>query len=156
MRGKKLVFTRCDFYLLNVIELLSFMNILVVDDKKSVRDTLSQFLVGLGYNVDTAVNGLDGFEKAQQGNYQLFIIDHLMPLMNGVLLSKNIKQTELYAETPILFITTQPKENLQSLLEYSLFGQVLSKPLNESEFVSTVSLLLSDTMISGNTSPIAL
>jgi len=120
------------------------MNILVVDDKKSIRDSLSQLLVARGYNVDTAVNGLDGFEKAQQSNYQLFVIDHLMPLMNGALLSKNIKQTTQYANTPIVFITTQPKENIARLPEANLFGQVLIKPLNESQFLSTVSSLLAE------------
>jgi len=132
------------------------MNILVVDDKKSVRDSLSQFLIACGYSVDTAVNGLDGFEKVQQGNYQLFVIDHLMPLMNGVLLSKNIKQTAQYANTPILFITTQPKENIARLPEANLFKQVLLKPLNESQFLSTVSSLLAEfsleTTISTNAS----
>jgi len=132
------------------------MNILVVDDKKSVRDSLSQFLIACGYSVDTAVNGLDGFEKVQQGNYQLFVIDHLMPLMNGVLLSKNIKQTAQYANTPILFITTQPKENIARLPEANLFKQVLLKPLDESQFLSTVSSLLAEfsleTTISTNAS----
>lgn len=118
------------------------MNVLVVDDKKSVRDSISKFLVARGYRVDTAVNGLDGFEKAQQGDYQLFVIDHLMPLMNGALLSKNIKQTEQYVDTPILFITTQPKEDIARLPEANLFAQVLIKPLNESQLLSTVSLLL--------------
>lgn len=118
------------------------MNVLVVDDKKSVRDSISKFLAARGYRVDTAVNGLDGFEKAQQGDYQLFVIDHLMPLMNGALLSKNIKQTEQYVDTPILFITTQPKEDIARLSEANLFAQVLIKPLNESQLLSTVSLLL--------------
>ncbi len=128
------------------------MNVLVVDDKKSVRDSLSQFLAARGYNVDTAVNGLDGFEKAQQGNYQLFVIDHLMPLMNGVLLSKNIKQTAQYADTAILFITTQPKEHIVKLAESSLFAQVLIKPLNESQFLSTVSSLLPELPLETNIS----
>lgn len=132
------------------------MRILVVDDKKSVRESISLFLEARGYNVDTAVNGLDGFEKAQQGNYQLLIIDHLMPLMNGVLLSKNIKQTEQYANTPILFITTQPTAALKDLPEFSLFEQVLTKPLNENELATTVSLLLSDNIVTSVTPPIAL
>jgi two-component system chemotaxis response regulator CheY len=132
------------------------MNVLVVDDKKSVRDNLSTYLQARGYNVDTAVNGLDGFEKAQQGQYQLFVIDHLMPLMNGVLLSKNIKQTEQYNKTPIVFITTQPADTVKNLPEFSLFEQVVNKPINESEFISTVSLLLSNGIQANNTSSIAL
>ncbi|MBL0710614.1 MAG: response regulator [Colwellia sp.] len=118
------------------------MNILIVDDKKSVRDRLSQYLTPQGYTVDIAVNGLDGLEKAQQSNYQLFIIDHLMPLMNGNILSKNIKKIAGYAKTPILFITTQAKTNVEKLPEFSLFSQVLTKPVKENEFLLAVSTLL--------------
>lgn len=66
------------------------MNILVIDDNKSARDAISKLLVSLGHSVNTAVNGLDGFEKAQQMPYHLYIIDHLMPLMNGVVLSLSL------------------------------------------------------------------
>jgi len=118
------------------------MNVLVIDDNASVRESISQLLLTHGYKVETAINGLDGFEKAQSGNYQLFIIDHLMPLMNGILLSKNIKQTSQCADTPILFITTQPQESLHHLPEFSLFDRVLNKPLNEGSLLTTVSSLV--------------
>ena len=118
------------------------MNILVVDDKRSVREYISQLLTPLGYNVSTAVNGLDGFEKAQKNAFELYIIDHLMPLMNGVTLSKNLKQTPVCAHTPILFMTTTDKASVESLPEASLFNNILTKPLNEEEFVSSVSGLL--------------
>lgn len=127
------------------------MKVLVVDDNANVRDYISQLLLAHGYKVDTAINGLDGFEKAQQGNYQLFIIDHLMPLMNGVLLSKNIKQTEHCATTPILFITTQPQNSLHHLPEFTLFAHVLNKPLNEENLLDAVSSL-----VLGDSSSIAL
>jgi len=118
------------------------MNILVVDDKRSVRDSLSQMLTAKGYVVDTAVNGLDGFEKAQHGHYQLFIIDHLMPLMNGVVLTKNIKQLSQYTATPILFISTQAKEMVEKLSEYPLFSQVLTKPIKAEALCSAMTSLL--------------
>jgi two-component system chemotaxis response regulator CheY len=118
------------------------MNILVVDDKRSVREYISQLLTPLGYNVSTAVNGLDGFEKAQKNAFELYIIDHLMPLMNGVTLSKNLKQTPFCAHTPILFMTTTDKASVESLPEASLFNNILTKPLNEEAFVSSVSGLL--------------
>ena len=137
------------------------MNVLVIDDKKSVRDFVRKLLVACGCSVETAVNGLDGFEKAQQGDYQLFVIDHRMPLMNGVLLSKNIKQNQSCSSTPILFMTTQSKESLLDLPEFALFEQVLAKPLIESEFLSVVAQLLpeihlSKTLSTENASSIAL
>jgi len=118
------------------------MNILVVDDKKNVRDCVSDFLTPLGHTVSTAVNGLDGFEKAQQASYSLYIIDHLMPLMNGVTLTKNLKQTPFCSNTPILFMTTQDKTTVEGLPEFSLFDGLVSKPLSEVEFISAVNCLI--------------
>ena len=117
------------------------MNVLVIDDKKSVRDTISKFLVSLGHSVHTAVNGLDGYEKAQQSPYNLYIIDHLMPLMNGVVLSKNLKNNPLCSKTPILFMTTQGIDSVKSLPEFTLFSSIISKPLNETTFISVVESL---------------
>jgi len=118
------------------------MNILVVDDKKSVRESISKLLIPLGYTISTAVNGLDGFEKAQQAPFHLYIVDHLMPLMNGVTLSKNLKQTPFCAETPILFMTTKGKASVENLPEFNLFDDIITKPLNEAEFMSIVKRLI--------------
>mgnify|MGYP003625728307 CR=1 FL=1 len=118
------------------------MNILVIDDKQSVREYISKLLTPLGYTVSTAVNGLDGFEKAQQTPFHLYIIDHLMPLMNGATLSKNLKLTPFCAQTPILFMTTTDKASVEKLPEFTLFNNIMTKPLNETEFISTVKSLL--------------
>ena len=117
------------------------MNVLVIDDKKSVRDTISNLLVSLGHSVNTAVNGLDGFEKAQEAPYHLYIIDHLMPLMNGVVLSKNLKQKPFCAKTPILFMTTQEIDSVKRLPEFTLFNSIISKPVNKTTFISAVESL---------------
>lgn len=118
------------------------MNILVVDDKRSVRDFIDKILTALGHTVSTAVNGLDAFEKAQQAPFHLYIIDHLMPLMNGVTLSKNLKHTSLCAEVPILFMTTQETKGIEKLPEFNLFDSVIKKPLIEAEFIATVNRII--------------
>lgn len=118
------------------------MNILVVDDKESVRAKISKILTSLGCSVSTAVNGLDGFEKAQKNVFQLYIVDHLMPLMNGVTLSKNLKQTSFCAETPILFMTTQDRKSVENLPEFTLFDDLITKPLEEGELISAVKRLI--------------
>jgi len=117
------------------------MNILVIDDQKRVRDSISQFLTSVGHTVHNAVNGLDGYEKAQENPYQLYIVDHLMPLMNGVVLSKNLKNNPFCAKTPILFMTTQGIDSVKLLPEFTLFSSIISKPLNETTFISVVESL---------------
>ncbi len=117
------------------------MNILVVDDKPAVQDVLSSLLVQLGCGVDTAANGLDAFEKAQQKDYQLYIIDHLMPLMNGVQLTKNLKQTPSCADVPIVFMTTQDINTVKELAEYPLFASVIAKPIEKQAFLDALALV---------------
>ncbi len=114
------------------------MNILVADDKPAVRDTLSTLLAAHGYHVDTAINGLDAFEKAQSKDYRLYIIDHLMPLMSGIQLSKNLKQLPYCKQIPILLMTTQNIDSVKKLPEYALFNRVIGKPIDESNFIKTL------------------
>ncbi|MGB0937667.1 MAG: response regulator [Colwellia sp.] len=111
------------------------MHVLVVDDSKAIQDSLSKLLSSLGYTVETACNGLDALDKAQNGEHDLYIIDHLMPLMNGVLLTKNLSNIEHCKETPILFISTQDIKEVKQLPERNLFTQILAKPLQENELL---------------------
>lgn len=117
------------------------MNILVVDDNKAVQEKLAALIISQGHNVDLAINGLDALGKAQQGNYQLFVIDHLMPLMNGVQLTKNLKANQLSSKIPVIFMTTQGIHTLKNLVEFSLFDKVIDKPINEECFLTIVSEL---------------
>ncbi|REL26383.1 response regulator [Thalassotalea euphylliae] len=115
------------------------MNILVVDDNASVLAQVNGLLAGRGYRVINAKNGLDGYEKYQQQAFDLLIIDHLMPLMDGVQLLKNIRQHDQL--TPIIFMTTQGRESMKHLIEQSLCDCILDKPLDEVQFLALIAQL---------------
>lgn len=123
------------------------MNILVVDDKESVQHTLTELLSLHGYNVDTAHNGLDALAKIQNGNYQLFVIDHLMPLMNGVQLTKNLKSYPELADKKVIFMTTQGISSVKALPEFNLFDKVIDKPINKVGFIDLVAELTESQLI---------
>ena len=117
------------------------MNILVVDDNKSVRDTLLSLLTDQGHDVDVAINGLDALGKAQNNHYQLFVIDHLMPLMNGLQLSKNLKNRAEMNDIKIIFMTTQGIHTLRTLPEFSLFDDVIDKPITQNRLIDAITAL---------------
>lgn len=57
--------------------------ILVVDDSSIIRDLLTDFLGELGHLVDSAVDGVEGLDKARSGRYDLCICDLHLPKKNG-------------------------------------------------------------------------
>ena len=118
------------------------MKILVVDDNKAVQEKLATLLVSQGHSVDLAINGLDALGKAQQSDYQLFVIDHLMPLMNGVQLTKYLKNNVLFANVPVIFMTTQGADALTHSVESSLFTKIIDKPIKDTVFLAALSALV--------------
>lgn len=68
------------------------MNILIVDDEKMQRDMLKGFLEKQGYKVETAENGQNAVDLFLQYPFQLILLDHRMPDMNGDELFAKIKE----------------------------------------------------------------
>jgi len=58
-------------------------HILVVDDEQSIRELCKEFLEDEGYQVTVAVDGEDALEKLKLDYFDLFLIDILMPRMDG-------------------------------------------------------------------------
>ncbi len=79
------------------------LHVLVVDDEPIARDVLSEYLMGDGHTVDTAVNGREGFEKFKTGRYALVITDRAMPEVGGDQLAAMVK--EVAPDTPVILLT---------------------------------------------------
>lgn len=79
--------------------------LLIVDDDKQIRELLSFDIAQSGYIVDTAVDGEEGLKKALENNYDLILLDVMMPKMNGYDVCKNIRIAK--PDTPILMLTAK-------------------------------------------------
>ena len=58
--------------------------ILVIDDERSIRNTLKDILEYEKYEIDLAIDGLDGLEKMRLNNYDLVLCDIKMPGIDGL------------------------------------------------------------------------
>lgn len=117
-------------------------SILLVEDNALVLAELNQTLTTAGFKVTTAINGLDGYNKAQQQCFDLCIVDHLMPLMNGPQLLKNLTSLGDNAPGNIMFLTTQDLKTVNQISEVHYADKVLTKPISNAEFLAEVRQLI--------------
>lgn len=85
-------------------------SILVIEDDYNIQELIVEFLKSQGYNVDFASDGLEGISKFKQGNYDLIILDIMMPNLDGYSVCKMIRQN---SEVPIIFLSALNEEENQ-------------------------------------------
>ncbi|MCF6355606.1 MAG: hybrid sensor histidine kinase/response regulator [Candidatus Polarisedimenticolaceae bacterium] len=84
--------------------------ILVIDDSITVREVERNMLESSGYDVDVAVDGMDGWHMIHQYNFDLIITDIDMPRMDGIELICKIKSKGCYKNIPIIVVSYKDRE----------------------------------------------
>lgn len=92
------------------IQTKDMKRVLVIDDSITVREVECRLLQNQGYEVDTAVNGIDGLNALRVGEYDLVITDIDMPRMNGIELIRAIKSDPKLKNLPVMIVTYKDRE----------------------------------------------
>lgn len=87
----------------NLLEENMSFKILVVEDDNQIQELIVEFLSSQDYIVDTANDGVEGYEKFKSGEYDLVILDVMMPRLDGHSLCKMIRNID--KEVSIIFLT---------------------------------------------------
>ena len=100
--------------------------ILIIDDEKSIRKTLTEILTYEGYKVDEAGDGEEGLKKFREKSYDLVLCDIKMPKLDGIEFLEKAKQ--INADTPIIIISGHG--NIETAVEAVKKGayDYISKP----------------------------
>ncbi len=84
--------------------------VLVIDDSLTVRETERKLLAARGYDVEVAVDGLDGWNVARSRPFDLVITDIDMPRMDGIELVRLIKQDPRLASLPVMVVSYKDRD----------------------------------------------
>ena len=106
------------------------VSILVVEDKERTRQYLLAELTPLNLTITMAKDGLDGLSKAKTQSFDMVLIDHKMPVMDGVSLLRNLRELETYKSSPLFFMTTQDLVEVEPVAIKAGATSCFSKPLN--------------------------
>jgi len=84
--------------------------VLVVDDSLTVRELERKLLDQAGYDVEVAVDGMDGWNAVRAGHFDLVVTDIDMPRMDGIELVQLIKQDPKLGKLPVMIVSYKDRE----------------------------------------------
>jgi two-component system sensor histidine kinase and response regulator WspE len=112
---------------------------LVVDDSATVREVERQLLLRMGFAVETAVDGLDGWHQLRDGLFDLVISDIDMPRMNGIEFVRTLRADPRFTSIPVIVVSYKDREeDRRAGLEAGATAYLTKGAFQDSTFADTV------------------
>jgi len=118
--------------------------VLIVDDDKDIRALISAAIVFIGCTVTEAKDGREGFELAKNEEFDLVIVDGLLPKMSGHDFCKEIRKYKNMDELPIIFMSGLFKgyKNYKMIIEECKANDFVEKPIDAGKLLIKVKTIL--------------
>ncbi|MAD04066.1 response regulator transcription factor [Pseudoalteromonas shioyasakiensis] len=107
------------------------MKLLIIEDSVSLRRSLRIGLENLGFTIDETGDGAEGLSMAMSGEYELVILDIMLPSLDGITLLQTIRAKQLDVRVLILSAKQEPADRVMGLLTGA--DDYLTKPFSFDE-----------------------
>ncbi len=123
--------------------------ILLVEDDPNFGSILKEYLIINGYHVTLAKNGIEGFEKFKKEDYDLCLLDVMMPYKDGFTLAKEIREKN--ETVPLIFLTAKTMK--EDVLKGFKIGadDYLSKPFDSEVLLAKIKSILGRRVVPATT-----
>lgn len=118
-------------------------NVLVVDDEMVLRMLIVDSLEDLDCQVDEAENGMEAIEKINEHNYDIMILDYMMPELTGIELLNKV-DSESIKDTYVLMLTAKAQEKDQLQAKEAGVDYFMKKPFSPMELYHIVEELINE------------
>ncbi len=116
--------------------------ILVVDDEERIRDIIKQYLEFEGFSFDEAEDGVIAYEKAKAQNFDLILMDIMMPNCDGITALRKIRE---FSDVPVILLTAKGEE-YDKVFGFDLGADdYVVKPFSPRELMSRIKAILKRT-----------
>lgn len=116
--------------------------ILAVDDSISMREMVSFTLSEAGFDVVTAVDGLDGVKKLDGTAFDMVITDLNMPNLDGIEFIKKLRQISAYKFIPVIMLTTESETSKKMAGRAAGANGWIVKPFKPEQLLSVVNKVI--------------
>jgi two-component system response regulator ResD len=113
--------------------------ILIVDDEEKIREVVREYAILNGYEVDEAGDGLEALDKVSANDYDVVILDVMMPKLDGFSACKQIKKIK---SVPIIMLSAR-QEEYDKLFGFELgVDDYVVKPFSPKELMARIKVIL--------------
>ena len=116
------------------------MRILIIEDDREASDYLAKAFRESGHNADQAPDGLDGYALARDGEYDVLVVDRMLPKLDGLSLIRSLREQKVGTPAIILSALGQVDDRVKGLRAGG--DDYLSKPYSFSELLARVEVLV--------------
>ncbi|MEW6237707.1 MAG: hybrid sensor histidine kinase/response regulator [Candidatus Omnitrophota bacterium] len=118
-------------------------SILVVEDSITARTLLKNILETAGYEVKTAVDGIDAFTQLRTAEFNMVVSDVDMPRMNGFELTAKIRSEKKLAEMPVVLVTAlQSREDRERGIDAGANAYIVKSSFDQSNLLEIIRRLI--------------
>ena len=113
--------------------------VLVVDDMEMNLYVVRGMLAPYGLKIDTASSGFEAIEKVKSNDYDIVFMDHMMPKMDGIEATMEIRKLGTrYGKLPIVALTANAVSGMREMFLSNGFNGFVSKPIDMRELDATI------------------
>jgi two-component system chemotaxis sensor kinase CheA len=118
-------------------------SILVVEDSITSRALLKNILESSGYNVTTAVDGVDAYTTLKTGEFDLIVSDVEMPRMDGFDLTAKVRADKQLSELPIVLVTAlESREHRERGIDVGANAYIVKSSFDQSNLLEVIGRLI--------------
>ncbi len=102
--------------------------ILIIDDEEDMRAFVGMRLQAAGYEILTAIDGMDGLNMARAHHPNLIILDVMMPKMDGFQVCRMLKFDEIFQDIPVIMLTAKSQPDDKKIGQDVKADAYITKP----------------------------
>lgn len=126
-----------------IAKLIKKKTALVVEDSITSRMLLKNILETAGYDVKTAVDGMEGLATLREGNFDILVSDIDMPRMNGFELTTKVRDDKKLSELPVVLVTSlQSREDRERGMDVGANAYIVKSSFDQSNLLEVIRRLI--------------
>jgi DNA-binding response OmpR family regulator len=116
--------------------------ILIVDDEDDILNLVCLILEDAGFDCETARNGKEALNKIQQQNFDLVLLDIMMPILTGWEVLRTLRDNKQTRNLPVAMLTARAFSSETPGMEITAYSDYIMKPFEPDELVARVNRIL--------------